>query len=103
MAKEKNAIPFDVQNVELGHHGEECTFDAIVRKYGLTNPELRELAKVVRGADTANINLTPESPGLKAIAEGFRLISKDDFENMTKQFPVYEALHAYLKNRAKQA
>jgi len=103
VAKEKNAIPFDVQNVELGHHGEECTFDAIVRKYGLTNPELRELAEVVRGADTANINLTPESPGLKAIAEGFRLISKDDFENMTKQFPVYDALHAYLKNRAKQA
>jgi len=103
VAKEKNAIPFDVQNVELGHHGEECTFDAIVRKYGLTNPELRELAEVVRGADTANINLTPESPGLKAIAEGFRLISKDDFDNMSKQFPVYDALHAYLKNRAKQA
>jgi len=102
VAGEKNAIPFDVQGVELGHRGEECTFDAIIRKYGLTDPALLELAKVVRGADTPNINLTPESPGLRAIAEGFRLITSDDFDNMPKQFWVYDALYEYFKDRSKR-
>lgn len=100
-AKEKNATPFDVQGAELGHKGEECSFDAIIKKYRLTDPALLEVAKVVRGADTANINLTPESPGLKNIADGFRLITKDDFDNMSKQFPLYDALYAYFKEKTK--
>ena len=60
VTKEQNAIPFDVPNVELGHHGEECSFDAIIKKYDLdkNNPSLVELAKIVRGADTPNRNLT---------------------------------------------
>jgi len=101
VAKEQNAIPFDSPNVELGHHGEECSFDAIVHKYGLKEPALLELAKVVRGADTENRNLTPESPGLNSIAEGFKLITKDDFENMSKQWPVYDALYAFFKAKTK--
>jgi hypothetical protein len=61
VAKEQNAIPFDVSNVELGHHGDECSFDAIVKKYELDkkDPILVEMAKVVRGADTKNKTLTP--------------------------------------------
>jgi len=102
VAKEKNATPFDVQGVELGHKGEECSFDAIIKKYHLTDPALLELAKVVRGADTVNTNLTPESLGLKTIADGFRLITKDDFDNMSKQFPLYDALYAYFKEKTKQ-
>jgi len=103
VAKVKNAIPFDAPNVELGHHGDECSFDAIIHKYGLTDPALLELAKVVRGADTPNRSLTPESPGLNSIAAGFRLISKDDFDNMAKQWPMYDALYAYFKAKTKQA
>jgi len=103
VAKVKNAIPFDAPNVELGHHGDECSFDAIIHKYGLTDPALLELAKVVRGADTPNRSLTPESPGLNSIAAGFRLISKDDFDNMAKQWPVYDALYAHFKAKTKQA
>jgi len=102
VAKEKNAIPFDAPNVELGHQGDKCSFDAIIHKYGLTDPALLELAKVVRGADTPNRNLTPESPGLNSIAAGFRLISKDDFDNMAKQWPVYDALYAHFKAKTKQ-
>jgi len=101
VAKEQNAIPFDSPNVELGHHGEECSFDAIIHEYGLKDPALLELATVVRGADTENRNLTPESPGLNSIAEGFRLITKDDFENMSKQWPVYDALYAFFKAKTK--
>jgi hypothetical protein len=74
VAEREGAIPFDVPNVELGHHGAECSFDAILRKYGLTDPALQRLALIVRGADTAAKDLTPESRGLEAIAEGFRLL-----------------------------
>jgi hypothetical protein len=101
VAKERNAVPFDAPNVELGHHGEECSFDAIIHKYGLKDPALLELAKVVRGADTENRNLTPESPGLNSMAEGFRLTTEDDFENISKQWPVYDALYAFFKAKAK--
>jgi hypothetical protein len=100
-AKEKSATPFDVPNVELGHHGEECSFDAIVKKYDLDKkePALAELARIVRGADTPNRTLTPQSEGLVAIATGFSLNSKDDYDNMAKQFHVYDALYAFCKTR----
>jgi len=97
VAKTKGAVPFDTAGAELGHHGEEVTFDAIMKKYGLTDPALFELAKIVRGADTSNRALTPESAGLFAVAAGFRQISRDDFDNMRRQFPVYDALYAYCK------
>ncbi len=95
IAKEQNAIPFDVPNVELGHHDGKCSFDAIIEKYNLEDRALQELAKIVRGADTDQPDPPPESIGLEAIAEGFREITKDDFDNISKQFYVYEALYAY--------
>jgi hypothetical protein len=97
VAEREGAIPFDVKGVELGHHGRECSFDAIVRKYTIEDPVILELAKIVRGADTEDRALTPESPGLNSIADGFREISRDDHDNMMKQFPVYDALYAHLK------
>ncbi len=97
VAKEQNAIPFDVPEVELGHHEDKCSFDAILEKYKLNDKALLELAKIVRGADTPNRSLTAESAGLVAIAEGFRGISKDDVENMEKQFYVYDALYEFCK------
>jgi hypothetical protein len=102
-AKERSAIPFDIPNVDLGHLGEECSFDAIVRKYELEKkePALLELARIVRGADTPNRSLTPQSEGLVAIAAGFSINSKDDYDNMAKQFYVYDALLAYCKSDKK--
>jgi len=99
IAKEQNAIPFDVPNVELGHHDGKCTFDAIIRKYNLKQPALQELAKIVRGADTDETDPPPESIGLEAIADGFRQITKDDFDNISKQFSVYDALYAYCNSK----
>ncbi len=93
----KDAIPYDVPGVELGHHGSECSFDAFIKKYKLTDPALALLAKIVRAADTADKSLTPEGNGLEAIADGFRHIAKDDFDNQRLQFPVYDALYAYCK------
>lgn len=100
VAKEQNATPFDIPDVELGHHAEECSFDAIVKKYDLRSkePALADLARIVRGADTPNRSLTPQSEGLVAIANGFSQISRDDYDNMAKQFPVYDALYAFCKS-----
>jgi hypothetical protein len=100
VAKETGAIPYDAPGVELGHHGDECSFDAIVHKYKIKDPAILEVAKVVRGADTKNRGLTPQSHGLNSIADGFRLITKDDFDNMSKQFYVYDALYAFFKAQA---
>ncbi len=96
----ENAIPFDIPNVELGHHGDERSFDVIIKKYELDkkNPELLILAEIIRGADTEKRQLTPQSAGLAAIAAGFNVISKDDYDNMIKQFPVYDALYAFAKS-----
>ena len=99
VAKREAAIPYDVPGVELGHHGAECSFDAFVAKYELTDPALRELAVIVRGADTDARALTPESAGLYAVATGFQAIARDDFDNMRKQFPVYDALYDYCRTR----
>jgi hypothetical protein len=102
VAKKENAIPFDTSGVELGHHGEEVSFDAILKKYNLRDPALLELAKIIRGADTANRMLTSESPGLYAVARGFRKISKDDYDNMRLQFPAYDALYAFCQMKVSE-
>ena len=99
VAEREGAIPFDVPGVELGHHDDRCSFDAFLDKYELTDPALRALALIVRGADTDQRDLTPESAGLYAVASGFREIAKDDFDNMARQFPVYDALYAYCRSR----
>ena len=97
VAAKQPAIPFDVPNVELGHHGPECSFDAIIKKYNLTDPALRMLALIVRGADTEARDLAPECRGLEAIAEGFRLAYVDDHELLEREMPVYDALYAYCQ------
>jgi len=99
IAKRENAIPFDVPNVELGHNGPECSFDAIIKKYNLADPALQRLALIVRGADTDAKDLTPESPGLEAIAEGFRFVYSDDHELLERESSVYDALYAYCQSQ----
>ncbi len=103
VAKAKGAIPFDTKGVELTHYreGEKqyVSFDAIIRRYGLKDPALLELAKIVRGADAKVPDAPLESAGLEAAATGFREVAKDDFQNMSLQFPLYDALYQYCKNR----
>jgi hypothetical protein len=101
VAEEQRAIPFDVPSVELTHHSDKCSFDAIIEKYAIKDSALLELAKIVRGADTPNHRLTPQSEGLLAIAEGFRRTTRTDHENMEKQFHVYDALYEFCKSIVK--
>lgn len=104
-AQHEGAIPYDVPNVEFGHHGKECSFDAIVKKHGLTSDAaLVLLAKIVNGADTDNsLWHQPESAGLNAIAEGFRHLGfKDDHELNAAEWVVYDALYAYCKEMVRK-
>ena len=102
VAKREGAIPFDVPNVELGHHGPECTFDTIIKKYKLADPALQKLALIVRGADTDAKDLQPECRGLEAFAEGFRLFYRNDHELLVHETPVYDALYAYCQEIVRQ-
>ncbi len=101
VAERDGAIPYDVANVELGHNGPECSFDAIIKKYKLTDPALRRMALIVRGADTAAKDLTPESRGLEAIATGFQANYEDDLKQLANELPVYDALYAYCQQQVK--
>lgn len=102
-AAREGAIPYDIPNVELGHHGAHCSFDAFLERYELADPGLAALALIVRGADTDDRRLTPESAGLYAAATGFQTTSRDDFDNMARQFPMYDALYAYCRAEARAA
>jgi protein-tyrosine-phosphatase len=99
LAKRENAIAYDIPSVELGHHGPRCSFDAFIERYELADPALAALAPIVRGADTDDRALTPESAGLYAAATGFQATSRDDFDNMARQFPMYDALYAFCRGQ----
>jgi hypothetical protein len=104
-ANRLGAIPFDVPGVELGHHGKECSFEAILKKYKLnTDPALQLLGKIVNGADTDNsLWHQSEAAGLKAVAEGFRHLGfKNDHEINAAEWVVYDALYAYCQELAKR-
>src|SRR2546429_1585113 len=89
VAERDRAIPYDVPGVELGHHGDRCSFDAFLDKYELNEPALQALALIVRGADTAARQLTPESAGLYPLATGFQAIARHDHDKLARQFPAY--------------
>ena len=98
-----DATPFDVEGAELGHHGKECTFEAILKRYGLArDPALALLGRIVNGADTDNTLWNqPEAPGLCAVAEGFRHLGlRDDHEINAAQWIVYDALYQYCRREA---
>jgi len=100
LAAREGATPYDVKDVELGHHAKECSFEAILKKYQLTqDPALVLLGRIVNGADTDNTLWNqPEGPGLNAIAEGFRHLGlKDDHEMLERETIIYDALYAYCQ------
>lgn len=104
-AKRLGAIPFDVAGVELGHHGQRCSFEAILEKYDLTSEAaLILLGRIVNGADTDNaLYRQPEGAGLAAVAEGFRHLGyRDDHEINAAEGIVYDALYAYCQEMIRQ-
>ncbi len=94
-AQSTGAIPYDVPGVELTHEGELCSFDTMLRKYGLTTPALQDLALIVRGADTDRLDLAPQCAGLLAISLGLSRNFADDHEMLRHGMVMYDALYAW--------
>ena len=92
-----NAIPYDIPGAEYTHEGERCTFDYIIKKHGLTDPALLQIAEIVRGADTARFELAPQAAGLWAISAGLSYNFKDDQEQLVLGMKVYDALYSWAK------
>ncbi len=96
--KETGAIPFDAPGVELGHKDGRCSFESIILKYGLSEPGLLRLAKIVHASDVAaDVDSDPIGRGLDAIARGYSLRFPEDMENLEHQFEVYDALYAWCR------
>lgn len=98
VAQATGAIPYDVDGVEFSHAGPMCSFDALLTHYGLDDPALSSLAVIVRGADTARLDLAPQCAGLLAISLGLSRLYSDDHEQLRHGFVVYDALHAWLRD-----
>ncbi|MEO5325746.1 chromate resistance protein [Mesorhizobium sp. CC13] len=97
IADETGAIPFDIKDVHYSHRGDECTFDTLISEFGLTDPALLQLARIVRGADTARSDLEPQAAGLLAISLGLSAIEEDDLVQLEKGMPIYDALYGWCR------
>jgi hypothetical protein len=97
MARELDAIPYDIPGAEYSHEGERCTFDYILKKHRLNQPELKEMANIIRGADTDRFDLTPQSAGLWAISAGLSYNYRDDQEQLQFGMKLYDALYSWAK------
>jgi hypothetical protein len=98
MAKETGATPYDIPGVEFSHEGELCSFDAFLKKYHLEDAALKQLAVIVRGADTSRLDLTPQSAGLYALSLGLSQNFADDHEMLKHGMVMYDALYAWCKS-----
>ncbi len=98
VAKETGAIPYDIPDAELSHEGELCSFDTFLKKYNLNDPALKQLAVIVRGADTARLDLAPQASGLLAISLGLSNKFSDDHEMLKHGMVVYDALYAWCQS-----
>jgi hypothetical protein len=98
IAEQTGAIPYDIEGVELTHDGPLCSFDAFLARYQLTEPALQEVATIVRGADTARLDLAPQAAGLLAISLGLSHNFPDDHELLRHGFVVYDALYAWCRH-----
>ena len=98
VARERHAQPYDVADVHFTHDGDLCSFDAFLSHYRLSDPALKRLAMIVRGADTAKLDLAPQAPGLAAISLGLSRIFSDDLQMLEHGMVVYDALYAWCKD-----
>jgi AraC-like DNA-binding protein len=101
-AKNLNAIPFDIPDVEFSHYKDQCTFDYFVKKYKIEDPAIHTLAVIVRAADTDRHDLARQSAGLWAISAGLAYNTKDDYELLRKGMMIYDALYAWAKHLQKE-
>jgi len=102
LAEKLGAIPFDITEVEFSHYEDKCTFDYIIEKYELTEPALKTMAVIVRGADTDRHDIASQASGLWAISAGLSYNIKDDDELLQKGMMIYDALYSWAKHLQKE-
>jgi rhodanese-related sulfurtransferase len=98
VAKEVGGTPYDIEGVEFAHEGERCSFDTILRIYGIKDPSLDHLATIVRGADTSRHDLSPQCGGLFAISLGLSANFQDDHEMLKHGMVIYDALYTWCRS-----
>lgn len=96
-ARRLNAIAYDIPGAPISHEGELCSFDTLKTAFGLHDPGLATMARIVRGADTARLDLTPQSAGLLAFSLGLSRMHADDHGMLAAALPLYDALYAWCK------
>lgn len=98
VAERYNGTAFDVENVFWSHRDELCTFDVMLAELGLSLPALDVLARIVRGADTARLDLAPEAAGLLAASLGLSRMFSDDLEQLEAGMLLYDALYRWARD-----
>ncbi|MFC0339874.1 chromate resistance protein ChrB domain-containing protein, partial [Paracoccus niistensis] len=98
VAARHNAAPFDIEGVRFSHRGELCSFDVMLREFGLSIPALDRLAIIVRGADTARLDLAPEAAGLLAASLGLSRMYADDLEQLEAGMGLYDAFYRWARD-----
>ncbi|GMQ28085.1 chromate resistance protein ChrB domain-containing protein [Algoriphagus confluentis] len=96
-AQEMNAIPYDIPGAEYSHEGKFCTFDYIIKRHGLSDSAIHQIALIVRGADTDSFELAPQAAGLWAISAGLSYNIKDDHEQLALGMKIYDALYSWAR------
>lgn len=98
VAERFNATPFDIENSFWSHRGERCTFDTMLEEFGLTSPALDRLATIVRGADTAALDLAPQAAGLLAASLGLSRMFRDDLAQLDASLILYDAFYRWCRD-----
>ena len=98
VAETSGATPYDIPGVEYSHVGELCSFDAFISKHNLTDPALLQLAVIVRGADTARLDIAPQAAGLLALSLGLSHNFADDHAMLAQGMVMYDALYAWCRH-----
>ncbi|MGO4684548.1 chromate resistance protein ChrB domain-containing protein [Hyphomicrobium sp. 2TAF46] len=98
VAERFSATPFDIEGVFWSHRGELCTFDTMLEEFALDIPALRNLATIVRAADTARLDLAPEAAGLLAVSLGFSRMFRDDLEQLAAAMPIYDGFYRWARD-----
>jgi hypothetical protein len=99
-AQEHGARSFDAPEAEFTHRDGRCTFEVLIEDFTLDDPALQQLARIVHGADiSGEVNATPQSAGLLAIAEGFPRVEPDDQKLLALESPVYDALYEWCRSQ----
>ena len=96
-ARELDAVPFDIDGVEFSHRGELCSFDTFLDRFGIEDAALRHVARIVRGADTARLDLEPEAAGLLAMALGLSAVYGDDHAALAAGMALYDGLYGWAR------